>query len=105
LGTYFPSFLEPRRRCEQAIVAVVMEAYVNGVSTRKVDRLVEQLGIHGMSKDRVSALCRELYPDVVDGLENEGGVPSRLIKDRCRCWPAGRHANGGCSQAPRWGGR
>ncbi len=58
--SYFPSFLEPRRRCEQAIVAVVMEAYVNGVSTRKVDRLVEQLGIQGMSKDRVSRLCREL---------------------------------------------
>ena len=57
---YFPSFLEPRRRCEQAIVAVVMEAYVNGVSTRKVDRLVEQLGIQGMDKDRVSRLCREL---------------------------------------------
>jgi putative transposase len=57
---YFPSFLEPRRRSEQAIVAVVLEAYVNGVSTRKVDRLVEQLGISGMSKDRVSALCRAL---------------------------------------------
>jgi len=57
---YFPSFLEPRRPCEQAIVSVVMEAYVNGVSTRKVDRLVEQLGISSMSKDRVSALCREL---------------------------------------------
>jgi putative transposase len=57
---YFPSFLEPRRRSEQAIVAVVMEAYVNGVSTRKVDRLVEQLGISGMTKDRVSALCRAL---------------------------------------------
>jgi transposase-like protein len=57
---YFPSFLEPRRRSEQAIVAVVLEAYVNGVSTRKVDRLVEQLGIAGMSKDRVSALCRAL---------------------------------------------
>jgi transposase-like protein len=57
---YFPSFLEPRRRCEQAIVAVVMEAYVNGVSTRKVDRLVEQLGIHAMDKDRVSRLCRAL---------------------------------------------
>ena len=56
-SSYFPSFLEPRRPCEQAIVACVMEAYVNGVSTRKVDRLVEQLGIHGMSKDRVSALC------------------------------------------------
>ena len=52
---YFPSFLEPRRRSEQAIVAVVLEAYVNGVSTRKVDRLVEQLGIDGMTKDRVSA--------------------------------------------------
>ncbi len=40
-GSYFPSFLEPRRRSEQALVAVVQEAYVNGVSTRKVDRLVE----------------------------------------------------------------
>ena len=57
---YFPSFLEPRRRAEQAIVAVVLEAYVNGVSTRKVDRLVEQLGLQGMTKDRVSALCRAL---------------------------------------------
>ena len=54
-SSYFPSFLEPRRRSEQAIVAVVLEAYVNGVSTRKVDRLVEQLGIDGMTKDRVSA--------------------------------------------------
>ncbi|MBK5117971.1 MAG: IS256 family transposase [Thermoleophilia bacterium] len=59
-ASYFPSFLEPRRPCEQAIVAVVMEAYVNGVSTRKVDRLVEELGIAGMSKDRVSALCKGL---------------------------------------------
>ena len=63
-GACFPSFLEPRRRCERAIVAVVMEAYVNGVSTRKVDRLVEQLGIHGMTKDRVSALCRALDDQV-----------------------------------------
>jgi len=62
--SYFPSFLEPRRRCEQAVVAVVMEAYVNGVSTRKVDRLVEQMGIHGMTKDRVSALCRSLDDQV-----------------------------------------
>jgi transposase-like protein len=57
---YFPSFLEPRRRSEQAIVAVVLEAYVNGVSTPKVDRLVEQLGIAGMTKDRVWALSRAL---------------------------------------------
>jgi transposase-like protein len=61
---YFPSFLEPRKRSEQAIVAVVMEAYVNGVSTRKVDRLVSQLGIGAMSKDRVSALCRALDEQV-----------------------------------------
>ena len=70
-GGVFPSFLEPRRRWEQAIVAVVMEAYVNGVSTRKVDRLVEQLGIHGMTKDRVSALCRALDDQV------EAFVPER----------------------------
>jgi transposase-like protein len=44
-GSYFPSFLQPRKRSEQALVAVVQEAYVNGVSTRKVDRLVEQFGI------------------------------------------------------------
>jgi len=61
---YFPSFLEPRRRSEQAIIAVVLEAYVNGVSTRKVDRLVEQLGIEGMTKDRVSAICRGLDEQV-----------------------------------------
>ena len=63
-GSYFPSFLEPRRRSEQAIVAVVLEAYVNGVTTRKVDRLVEQLGIEGMTKDRVSAICRALDEQV-----------------------------------------
>ena len=63
-GSYFPSFLEPRRRAEQALVAVVQEAYVNGVSTRRVDRLVEQLGIAGMSKDQVSRLCRGLDTQV-----------------------------------------
>jgi putative transposase len=63
-GSYFPSFLEPRRRAEQALVAVVQEAYVNGVSTRKVDRLVEQLGLQGMSKDTVSRLCRGLDEQV-----------------------------------------
>jgi putative transposase len=57
-------FLEPRRRSEQAIVAVVLEAYVKGVSTRKVVRLVEQLGIDGMTKDRVSGICRGLDEQV-----------------------------------------
>jgi putative transposase len=76
-GSYFPSFLEPRRRSEQAIVAVVLEAYVNGVSTRKVDRLVEQLGIEGMTKDRVSALCRRLDEQVelFRGRPLEGAYP------------------------------
>ena len=90
-GAYFPSFLEPRRRCEQAIVAVVMEAYVNGVSTRKVDRLVEQLGIHGMTKDRVSALCRALDEQVRAFRERplEGAHPylwldAKLVKVRDR---------------------
>jgi transposase-like protein len=63
-GSYFPSFLEPRRRAGQALVAVVQEAYVNGVSTRKVDRLVEQLGLHHLSKDQVSRLCRGLDEQV-----------------------------------------
>lgn len=51
--SYFPSFLEPRKRSEKALLGVVMEAYINGVSTRKVDHLVSELGIH-MTKDQVS---------------------------------------------------
>jgi putative transposase len=73
---YFPSFLEPRRRAEQALVAVVQEAYVNGVSTRKVDRVVEQLGVR-MTKDQVSRLCRRLDEQVVAFRERplEGAYP------------------------------
>jgi transposase-like protein len=59
-----PVVLEPRRRAEQALVAVVQEAYVNGISTPKVDRLVEQLGRQGMGKDTVSRLCRGLDEQV-----------------------------------------
>ena len=49
-GSYFPGFLEPRKASEQALVACVQEAYVNGVSTRKFDRLVEAFGLAGISK-------------------------------------------------------
>jgi putative transposase len=63
-GSYFPSFLEPRTRSEQALVAVVMESFVNGVSTRKVERVVEQLGIAGMSKSQVSRMCAALDEQV-----------------------------------------
>src|SRR5829696_8300299 len=55
-GSYFPSFLEPRRRAEQALVSVVAEAYVQGVSTRKVEALVQSLGIEGLSRSEVSRL-------------------------------------------------
>lgn len=59
-GTYFPSFLEPRRRAERALVSVVQEAYVSGVSTRSVDDLVRALGGPGIDKSAVSRLCQEL---------------------------------------------
>jgi putative transposase len=56
-GSYFPSFLEPRRRSEEALMAVVCEAYVKGVSPRKVEDLVQAMGIHGVSKSEVSRIC------------------------------------------------
>jgi transposase-like protein len=60
-GSYFPEWLlEPRRRAEQALVQVVADCYLAGVSTRRVDKLVRQLGIDGMSKSQVSRLAREL---------------------------------------------
>jgi len=60
-GSFFPSLLQPRRRIDQALWAVVMEAYVHGVSTRKVDDLVTALGIEaGVSKSEVSRICGEL---------------------------------------------
>jgi transposase-like protein len=63
-GGYFPSLLEPRRRAERALSAVVQEAYVHGVSTRKVDDLVKALGMAGISKSQVSRLCEELDEEV-----------------------------------------
>jgi len=63
-GTYFPSLLQPRRRAEQALLTVVQEAYVHGVSTRKVDDLVKALGLDGISKSEVSRICADLDPVV-----------------------------------------
>jgi putative transposase len=63
-GSYFPALLEPRRRAERALVAVVQEAYVHGVSTRRVDDLVQALGIVGISKSEVSRLCEALDTEV-----------------------------------------
>jgi putative transposase len=60
-GSFFPAVLERRRRIDGALYAVVMEAYVHGVSTRKVDDLVAALGLEsGISKSEVSRICGEL---------------------------------------------
>jgi len=69
-GTYFPEWLlEPRRRAERALMQVVTECYVRGVSTRRVDGLVRTLGLEGMSKSQVSQLAKELDP-VVESFRN-----------------------------------
>jgi putative transposase len=59
-GSFFPSFLEPRRMAEKALTAVTQEAYVQGVSTRSVDDLVKAMGGSGVSKSQVSRLCEEI---------------------------------------------
>ena len=59
-GSYFPPFLEARKTTEKALVAVIQEAWVAGVSTRKVDDLVQAMGLSGISKSQVSKLCKEI---------------------------------------------
>ena len=64
-GSFFPSLLERRRRVDQALYAVIMEAYLHGVSTRKVDDLVKALGVDtGISKSEVSRICEDLDEEV-----------------------------------------
>jgi transposase-like protein len=59
-GSYFPPFLEARKTAERALVAVIQEAWIAGVSTRKVDDLVQAMGLSGISKSQVSKLCKEI---------------------------------------------
>jgi transposase-like protein len=59
-GSYFPGFLEPRRMAEKALTAVIQEAYIQGISTRSVDDLVQAMGMSGISKSQVSRLCAEI---------------------------------------------
>ena len=76
-GTSFPSLMEPRRRAEKALLAVVQTAYVKGVSTRKVDDLLRALGLTGIDKSKVSRICKEL-DELVEGFRNrppEGSDP------------------------------
>jgi putative transposase len=76
-GSYFPSFLEPRRMAEKALTAVIQEAYVQGVSTRNVDDLVKAMGASGVSKSQVSRLCEDIDGKVKAFLERplEGDWP------------------------------
>jgi putative transposase len=75
-GSYFPGFLEPRRRSEQALLAVVQQAYVCGVSTRRVDQLVESLGLR-ISRSEVSRVCAALdeHVEAFRGRPLEGRYP------------------------------
>src|SRR5579859_8065579 len=59
-GSYFPGFLEPRRMAEQALTAVIQEAYIQGISTRSVDDLVKAMGLEGVSRSEVSRLCADI---------------------------------------------
>jgi transposase-like protein len=59
-GSYFPPFLEPRRAAEKALVSVIQEAWIGGVSTRRVDELVQAMGLAGISKSQVSKLCKAI---------------------------------------------
>jgi transposase-like protein len=76
-GSYFPSFLEPRRMAERALTAVIQEAYIHGVSTRSVDDLVRAMGGTGVSKSQVSRLCEEIDAQVKAFLDRplEGDWP------------------------------
>ena len=79
-GSYFPSLLEPRRRSERALLAVIQQAYVEGVSTRRVDDLVKALGCEGISKSQVSRICEELDAVVNDFVNRPlDGVPYRYV--------------------------
>jgi transposase-like protein len=76
-GSYFPQFLEPRKVSEKALVAVIQEAWIGGVSTRRVDDLVQAMGLVGISKSTVSKLCKEIDERVNGFLERplEGEWP------------------------------
>jgi putative transposase len=76
-GSYFPPFLEPRKVSEKALVAVIQEAWIGGVSTRRVDELVQAMGLSGIGKSTVSKLCKDIDERVTSFLERplEGEWP------------------------------
>ena len=85
-GSYFPGFLEPRRMAEKALAAVIQEAYIQGVSTRSVDDLVQAMGMSGASKSQVSRLCGEI-DDKVNGFLDRPLTNRDFVREnREFCW-------------------
>ena len=76
-GSYFPPFLEPRKMSEKALVAVIQEAWIGGVSTRRVDEIVQAMGLGGIGKSTVSKLCKDID-------ERVGGFLERPLEGE---WP------------------
>src|SRR6476620_9914421 len=76
-GSYFPPFLEARKTTEKALVAVIQEAWIGGVSTRRVDEIAQAMGLSGISKSQVSKLCKEIDERVKAFLDRplEGDCP------------------------------
>src|SRR5437899_2307023 len=87
-GSYFPPFLEARKSSEKALIAVVQEAWITGVSTRRVDDLVQAMGLSGISKSQVSKLCKSLPP------RTRGRSTSACMPFSTGRWPASRHICG-----------
>jgi putative transposase len=77
-GSYFPPFLEARKGSEKALVAVIQEAWIGGVSTRRVDDLVQAMGLSGISKSQVSRLCKDID-------ERVHGFLERPLTGECEC--------------------
>ncbi|MGH2988980.1 MAG: IS256 family transposase, partial [Solirubrobacterales bacterium] len=97
-GSYFPDWLlQPRRRAEQAFVSVIADAYLAGVSTRRVEKLVQQLGVERMSKSQVSRLAKSLDVIVEDFRTRplEGAPYPYLVLDalEVKCREGGRTVN------------
>ncbi len=97
-GSYFPDWLlQPRRRAEQAFVSVIADAYLAGVSTRRVEKLVQQLGVERMSKSQVSRLAKSLDRIVEDFRTRplEGAPYPYLVLDalEVKCREGGRTVN------------
>ena len=109
-GSYFPPFLEARKVSEKALIGVIQEAWIGGVSTRRVDELVQAMGLAGISKSQVSKLCKDIDDRVNAFLERPIEGEWRYLCARChlpqgaRRWPhrlgRGDNRHGGFERRP-----